>query len=440
MHGAGGDPDPRLDRAEGDAVEPFDLLGGGHDDGGASHIGRANPGVPVTAQHQQVVGVALHADGEVVESEEGLHPHGVGLVALHRVQFGHHDSGQPCSTACDTDQRLGQLFMDMGLLGCQADGLVVDGVERLSDLADLVLARGPDRVAGSPGHLLGRRAAQCAGLGQLVHHGGQAGVGDLVRGVAQIAQPPDHDAAQTDRDDDDADQGQYHQRDFRGGRPDEGGACVGDLGEDGSVDSLLDRTQQLLTVVGGLLPFLRGDREVLAGARPPDLVLEPSGLQRLRSGESALQPGPPFARPEVEHDAGRLGVAHPAGVEGPLGGGGEAARRLRPHDGYLLLGRVLGGLGQGGGGTDPVRDVGVHAVDLRDAVAVAVEVGDHDPIAEGEGGDGAASRAHLGAQAGHLLDEALDAVQSTLCAAGYRGESLGPAAESGDALVGGVRT
>ncbi|ESU51842.1 hypothetical protein P376_0161 [Streptomyces sp. HCCB10043] len=435
VDGAGGDADPGLDHAERDPVEALDLLRGGHDDGGAPHIGRADPGVAVTAQHQQVVGVALHAHREVVESEEGLHPCGVGLVPLHRVQLGHHDRGQPGAPARDTDQRLGQLLVCVGLLCGEPNGFVVDGVERLTHLADLVLARGPHRIAGAPGHLLRRRTAQRAGLGQLGHHGGQPGVGDLMRGVAQIAQPPDHDAPQTDRDHDDADQGQHHQGDLRTGRPDEGRTDVGDLGEDSSVDPLLHRTQQFLTVVGRLLPLLRGDREVLAGARAPDLVLQASGLQGPRPGEGPFQPGPPGARAEVEHDADRFGVAHPAGVEGPLRGGGEPARGLCPRDGDLLLGGVLGGLGQGGRGADPVRDVGVDAVGLRDAVAVAVEVGDHDPIAEGEGGDGAALRADLGAEPGHLLHEAFDAVQGAPGAARYGGESLGPAAESGDAPV-----
>ncbi len=439
VHGAGGDADPGLDHPERDAIEPFDLLRRRHDHGGAADIRGAHPGVPVTAQDQQVVGVAFHAHGEVVQGEEGLHTHRVGLVALHRVQFGHHDGGQPGAPARDSDQGLGQLLVRLSLLGGEPDGFVVHGVERLTDLADLVLARRPDRVAGPPRHLFGRRSAQRPGPGQLVHHCGQTGVGDLARGVAQIAQPPEHDPAEPDRHDDDADQGEHHQRYLRDGGPDEAGADVGDLGEDRRVDPLLHRAQQLLPVVGGLPPLLRRDGDLPAGLRPPDRVLQAPGLQGLRPGQGPLQPGPPRAGTEVVQDADRLGVAHPGGVEGAPRGGGEAARRLGACDGDLLLGGVLGGFGQGGGGPDAVRDVGVHPVRLGDAVTVGGEVGDHDAVAEGEGGDGAAAGTHLGAQAGHLLDEAVDPLQGACGAAGDGGEALGPAVEAGDAQVGGVR-
>ncbi|CAM5508621.1 hypothetical protein SBADM41S_10517 [Streptomyces badius] len=211
VDGAGGDADPGLDRTERDAVEPLDLLGRGHDDGGAPHIGRADPGVSVTAQHQQVVGVALHAHREVVESEEGLHPCGVGLVPLHRVQLGHHDRGQPGAPARDTDQRLRQLLVCVRLLGGEADGFVVDGVERLTDLADLVLAGGPDRIAACAGPLpRASRRQRARAAAQLGHHGGQPGVGDLVprrradRVSRRIDDAPQADLATAD----DADQGQ----------------------------------------------------------------------------------------------------------------------------------------------------------------------------------------------------------------------------------------
>lgn len=113
---------------------------------------------------------------------------------------------------------------------------------------------------------------------------------------------------------------------------------------------------------------------------------------------------------------------------------------LRPHDGDLLLSRVLGGLGQGGGGADPVRDVGVDPVGLCDAVAVSVEVGDDDPVAEGQRGDGAAARAHLGTQGRQFVHEAFDTDQRGLCAAGHFGQLIDSAVEGGDALVGRVGT
>ncbi|MFD6657341.1 hypothetical protein ACFWEB_19630 [Streptomyces parvus] len=53
----------------------------------AVDVGRAHPRMPVTTEHQQTVGVAFHADGEVVEGEKGSHALGAGLVALHRVQL-----------------------------------------------------------------------------------------------------------------------------------------------------------------------------------------------------------------------------------------------------------------------------------------------------------------------------------------------------------------
>lgn len=118
----------------------------------------------------------------------------------------------------------------------------------------------------------------------------------------------------------------------------------------------------------------------------------------------------------------------------------KPAGGLRPHHGDLLLGRVLRRLGQGGGSADPVRDVGVDTVCLRDAVAVAVEVGDHDPVAEGQRRDGAAARAHLSAKCGQFVEEAVDAVKGVLRAAGHPGEALGLVPEYGDAPVGRVGT
>lgn len=150
----------------------------------------------------------------MVEGEEGLHPLRVGLVALHRVQLRHHDAGELGATARDPDQRLGELRVDVRLLRGQPDGLVMDGVERLTDLADLVVTRGLDRIGGPLGDLLGSGAPQGSGLGQLAHHRGQACLGDATGRVAQTVQTADHDAAQTEGHDHGADQRQHHQDEF----------------------------------------------------------------------------------------------------------------------------------------------------------------------------------------------------------------------------------
>ncbi len=316
----------------------------------------------------------------------------------------------------------------------------MDGVERLTDLADLVVTRGLDRIGGPLGDLLGRGTPQGSGLGQLAHHRGQARLGHATGRVAQTVQTADHDAAQTEGHDHGADQRQHHQDEFAAGRPEQQGALGRDGLVDGGVDPLLHRPQQLLPVRRGLDPLLRGDIDVLVDTGAADAVLQSAGLQCLLAGEGALQHGPPLTGAEAVQGPDGLGVAEAAGVEGPSRGGGEAARRLRAHDRDLLLSRVLGCFGEGGGGADPVGDVGVDTVGLGDAVPVADQVGDHDPVAEGERGDGAAARARLGAQGHQLLHGALDAVQHDLGVLRDLGQVRDPLTEAGDAPVGRLGT
>ncbi len=156
------------------------------------------PGGRGAGQDDEVFRVAPHPDGEVVEPEELLELLGVGLAALHHVEDGQLAVHQALRSAGQAEQDVADAAAQLGLLGGDADGGALDGVERLAHLADLVVTE------VERGRLLGD--VDLLALADALDDAGQAVVGKLVGGVAQLLQlgeqGPGRGDGQHDRGDD----------------------------------------------------------------------------------------------------------------------------------------------------------------------------------------------------------------------------------------------
>ncbi len=298
-------------------------LGGG----GAEHVHEGHGLVPaaarlLTREDEEVLAVAAHTGGQVVQAEEVLQLVRVGLVVL---QVG--DEGQLA-----LDQRLvahGEVREDRvdvpsqeRLLGGEPDRFPVDLVERAGDLADLVLGVDRDRV--DTGVDLARVGAR-----ELVDERRQALLGDVEGGGPQAAHRTAHLAGHHAGQDEGGEQGHDHDGAVGDGV---GAGVVGD--RDGVVDGLLEEFLLDLVVAvelrgGGVLP---GGRR---RAALDDLLLGLAAGDRLgHAGEDRLVDR--RDRRGLEGGAGLLGGA--LGL-GELGG---ALFGLLAHDrlqtGHVLLG------------------------------------------------------------------------------------------------------
>ena len=94
-------------------------------------------------EDDQPLGVAAHAGGEVVEPEEVGQFVGVLGAALHGVQEGELAVQQDLVAAGEVDEDLGDAAPHVGLFDGGLDGGPLEGVERLADLAHLVVRRSP---------------------------------------------------------------------------------------------------------------------------------------------------------------------------------------------------------------------------------------------------------------------------------------------------------
>ena len=152
-----GDLDVPVDHAELDAGVVLDLglRGAQHvDQGGrlALHAGGVGAG-----EHQEVLVVAAHPGGEVVELEQLGQPVRVLLAALQPVQVTDQPVDQDLRTAGQVDEHGGDRGPQRGLFGGGPDRLQVDRVERLGHLPELVPAAHRQRLGDLIGDL--RRAS-----------------------------------------------------------------------------------------------------------------------------------------------------------------------------------------------------------------------------------------------------------------------------------------
>ena len=113
-------------------------------DGGAHHVHQLHrlaplPGGGGAGEDDQALGVPAHAGGQVVEPEEVGEFLGVLGAALHGVEQGELAVQQHLVAAGEVDEDLGDAAAHVGLLDGGLDGGALQGVERLADLADLVV-------------------------------------------------------------------------------------------------------------------------------------------------------------------------------------------------------------------------------------------------------------------------------------------------------------
>ena len=119
--------------------------------GGAEHVhqgGRLalDAGRVGAGEHQQVLVVAAHPGGQVVELEQLGQPVRVLLTALQPVEVTDEPVDQDLAAAGEVDEHRRDGGPQRGLLGGGADRLEVDRVERLGHLAELVLAAHRQRL------------------------------------------------------------------------------------------------------------------------------------------------------------------------------------------------------------------------------------------------------------------------------------------------------
>ena len=173
------------ERAEIDALVLLDLAHRGpHDVDDLDRLRAARSGLGA-GQHEQALRVAPHAGGEVVEEVEVLEHLGVLLLALELVEV----------LDLAVEQRLvaaGQVHVEVAdalleerrLLGGHVDGDGLHGVERLGEVAELVVGPHRDRL---------HRRAQVVlvvvhGVAQRVDELRQALLGEVVGGLGELAE------------------------------------------------------------------------------------------------------------------------------------------------------------------------------------------------------------------------------------------------------------
>ena len=191
-----------VDRQQLDPVVVLDLGQGGPDHVDQRHRLAPAPGRLGPREHDQVLGVAAHAGGQVVELEQVVQGVGVGLGALQVVDQLQLAVDQALAAPGQVEEHVADRLAQGGLLGGDLDGHPVDRVEGGRHLADLVLGLDLDRR-----RRLGREVDLLAVL-EPPHDAGQPMLGRLLGGRLQPAHGPDQRAG--------GDEGQHHGQDQGG--------------------------------------------------------------------------------------------------------------------------------------------------------------------------------------------------------------------------------
>ena len=158
-----------------DPLVVLDLAEGGADDVGEPHGGGPLAGRLDAGQHQQRLGVAAHAGGEVVEPEQAGQRVGVGLLRLELGDEVELAAEQVLVAAAEVDEAVGDVAAQHGLLDGQVERRVLHGVQRLGDVRHL--------VPGVHAHRRHRRHHDVVaerGLEDLGHRVGQPPIGHVL--------------------------------------------------------------------------------------------------------------------------------------------------------------------------------------------------------------------------------------------------------------------
>ncbi len=188
-----------FDAADGDALVVLDFAEGGADDVGEADGGGPFAGWFDAGEHEEGLGVAAHAGGEVVEAEEVGEGVGVGFVGF---EFGDEvelAAEEVLVAAAEVDEAVGDVAAEDGLFDGEVEGGVLDGVEGGGDVGDFVAGVDDDGVDGGDldvvaegcfedvddgvgeaalGHLLGLTGQGPQRLGDRPRHQPRDGAGD----------------------------------------------------------------------------------------------------------------------------------------------------------------------------------------------------------------------------------------------------------------------
>ena len=180
-------------------------------DGTAHHVYHPHGGGPAAAgrgagQDDQALGVAAHARGEVIETEQVIQGLGIGGTPLHLVQQRQLTVQQRLAAPGQAAEHVVDAAAKLGLLHRGPDGGLPDQVERLADPSDL--------VGADPQRWRLHRHVHVVAPPQPRDDVRQLVLGEGERGRLQAAQPAD-DAAPDECRDEDREQ-QAEQRDGGG--------------------------------------------------------------------------------------------------------------------------------------------------------------------------------------------------------------------------------
>ena len=165
-----------------------------------------------TGEHQQVLVVAAHSGGQVVELEELGQPLRVLLAALDHVELADHAVDQRLASTGQVEEHRRDAGPQGGLLGRDPDSFPVYDVEGECHLPDLVLVGQPDRVPDLADDLLHAAVTDAADVLQPGDRVRQVVVGDREGALTQPAQRGVQGAGQHHGQRDRDDQRDQHQQ------------------------------------------------------------------------------------------------------------------------------------------------------------------------------------------------------------------------------------
>ncbi|MCF0094748.1 hypothetical protein B0E54_03602 [Micromonospora sp. MH99] len=227
-------------------------------------------------EDEQVLVVAAHPGGQVVELEQLGQPVRVLLAALQPVEVPDEAVDQDLRTAGQVDEHRRDGGAQCRLLGGRPDGFQVDGVERLGHLAELVLAADGQRLGDLVGQLHRGELPDDLRVAESGHRLRQPVLGDGEGALAQLTQRAGHRAGDQVREED----GQQQHAEQQAGlqehlaldvRPE----VVG-LGDHVTVELRLDGADQLGVGRHGRFPLVGAERGVAHVAC--GVAVDPAGV------------------------------------------------------------------------------------------------------------------------------------------------------------------
>ncbi len=301
----------------------------------------------LAGEDQEVLTVAPHAGGQVVEPEQVSEAAVVLLALLQAVDQRDLPLDQGLRAAGEVHEHGADVAAELGLVARQADGLAVDLVEGPGHFADLVGGGDAD------GQYL-RRPAVALGLTQLLHHLGQAPPGDLQRLAPQPPQRADQRPGHDDGDREDQDEEDGHDADVDGGLALVAACQLGRAVDDGTAQGPLHVVHAVQALARGVEPEV--DVVRASAAEPAELLVLAGELQDaldqaggavdlLAADGVGVQLPLGERRPGEEH-LELAGLLRAGGVEGLQLGLAEPAGDQRHGDEASLPGRLLGGAGE----------------------------------------------------------------------------------------------